>query len=250
MLIVMRDKMPKMPQQTQDKKSGFFSKLGNTVLNAIPWRTTITAITTLVLGPIGGLIAGGVLYGNYRRNNVHSQQNDERTKSNNAKESQQPGVFKKSFFRAAALAVGVSFFPIGIAIAGALIVADAISNGKLIQATDKIVDTAYDVSRGFVEGISHLGKAVYSKIMDTQKASKNDIEKPRPEYSIDDKNSPLQSANNSFNDNPSLLNKISSNSAEKIKEKDQENSSKEVHGTHTQKLAESRNNNQSQSVLK
>lgn len=240
--------MPKMPKQTQDKESGFFPKSRNTFLNAIPWRIAITAITTSVLGPIGGIIAGGILYGNYRRNNVNSQQNDEQTKSNNAQESQQPGIFKKSFFRAVALAIGVSFFPIGTAIAVVLIVADVISNGKLIQATDKMIDTAYDVSRVFVEGMSRLGKAGYSKIMETQKASKNDIEKPRSEYSIDDKNSPLQSANNSFNDNPSSLNKISSNSTEKIEEKDQENSSKEVHGTHAQKLIGQRNNSQSQSA--
>lgn len=78
-------------------------------------------------------------------------------------------------FRVCAIAIGFLFGgPIGAAIAGGIVAVDAVSNGKLIQGAEKVLDAGYDALSAAGKGILNVGKAVFSKTKEAQELSGRD----------------------------------------------------------------------------
>lgn len=163
------------------------TSLGSKILDYVPWRIALTAAAFAipVAGPIVGTAVGALAYGNYRQNsraeNLASKPDNEESK----KESAKPGRLKKFLFRACAIAIGFLFGgPIGAAIAGGIVAVDAISNGKLIQGAEKILDAGYDALGWVKDKILDTGKWVVGKGREYEKmaeekcntASSSDVE--------------------------------------------------------------------------
>ncbi|WP_265021769.1 hypothetical protein [Wolbachia endosymbiont (group A) of Icerya purchasi] len=145
-------------------------------MSYIPWRTALmlAAFAIPVAGPIAGTAVGTFLYGNYRNNN--RTENSAATKENRA-ESAKPSLTKKFLFRVGTIAIGFLFGgPIGVVIALGIVAVDVISNGKLIQGAEKVLDAGYDALSAVGEEILNVGKTAFSKIKETQELSKRDIE--------------------------------------------------------------------------
>lgn len=78
----------------------------------------------------------------YRNNN--RTENSTATKENRT-ESAKPSFTKEFLFRAGTIVIGFLLGgPIGVAIALGIVAVDVISNGKLIQGAEKVLDAGYD----------------------------------------------------------------------------------------------------------
>ncbi|MDR0773682.1 MAG: hypothetical protein LBE46_05220 [Wolbachia pipientis] len=130
-------------------------------------------------------------YGNYRQNsrteNPVSKFNNGPDKSNDKeskKESAKPGRLKKFLFRVCTIAIGFLFGgPIGAAIAGGLVAVDAVSNGKLIQGAEKVLDAGYDALSWAKDKTLDAGKRVVDKVRGSEKGVEE--KKDGPTYEFD-----------------------------------------------------------------
>ncbi|WP_250294749.1 hypothetical protein [Wolbachia endosymbiont of Oedothorax gibbosus] len=181
---VTQDKNTGSSTSERDKREkGKKTDLGSKILNYVPWRTALTlaAFAIPVAGPIAGTAIGAFMYGNYRNNN---RTENSAAKKENRAESAKPSLTKEFLFRAGTIAIGFLFGgPIGVVIALGIVAVDVISNGKLIQGAEKVLDAGYDALSAVGEKFLNVGKTAFSKIKETQELSKRDIEVSDPNHS-------------------------------------------------------------------
>ncbi|WP_353274291.1 hypothetical protein [Wolbachia endosymbiont (group A) of Ennomos erosarius] len=168
------------------------TSLGSKILNYVPWRIALTAAAFAIpiAGPIVGTVVGALAYGNYRQNNrtenPASKFDNGPDKSNDKeskKESAKPGRLKKFLFRVCAIAIGFLFGgPIGAAIAGGLVAVDAVSNGKLIQGAEKVLDAGYDALSWAKDKTLDAGKSVVDKVRGSEKGVEEKKDGPTHEF--------------------------------------------------------------------
>ncbi|WP_341808191.1 hypothetical protein [Wolbachia endosymbiont (group E) of Neria commutata] len=144
--------------ESQDVKENKKPGLGSTIRKYTPWRIglTIAAFFIPIIGPIIGAVVGILAYGHYRKKNRtdstpkpgdenHKSNNNESKEESKKETTQPPGLVKKALYRAGAIAAGFMLGgPIGAVIAGIFVAIDIMSNGKIIQGTEKILDACYD----------------------------------------------------------------------------------------------------------
>lgn len=151
---VTQDKNTGNNTSEKDKREkGKKTDLGSTILNYIPYR------------------------------NNNRTENSTATKENRT-ESAKPSLTKKFLFRAGTIVIGLLFGgPIGVAIALGIVAVDVISNGKLIQGAEKVLDAGYDALNAVGGKMLNVGKTAFSKIKEAQGLSKRDIEVSDPNHS-------------------------------------------------------------------
>lgn len=143
-----------------------------------------TIVGFLLGGPIAVLAIGALAYGHYRksnRTNSTSKPGNENDKSNNEKNkeeskkqsTQPPGLGKKALYRAGAIAAGFMLGgPIGAVIAGIFVAIDIMSNGKVIQGVEKLLDASYGALSWLGKKALGIGKWAVDKIRSSGQGQK------------------------------------------------------------------------------
>ncbi|WP_250294629.1 hypothetical protein [Wolbachia endosymbiont of Oedothorax gibbosus] len=161
------------------------TSLGSKILDYVPWRIALTAAAFAipVAGPIVGTAVGALAYGNYRQNSKAENPASKSDNEESKKESAKPGRLKKFLFRVCAIAIGFLFGgPIGAAIAGGIVAVDAVSNGKLIQGTEKVLDAGYDALSWAKDKTLDAGKSVVDKVRGSEKGVEEKKDGPTHEF--------------------------------------------------------------------
>lgn len=156
--------------------------LGSRIRKYIPWRIglTIAAFLIPIIGPIIGTLVGILAYGHYRKKNrtdstpkpgnENDKSNNEKNKEESKKQSTQPpGLGKKALYRAGAIAAGFMLGgPIGAVIAGIFVAIDIMSNGKVIQGVEKLLDASYGALSWLGKKALGIGKWAVDKMRSSE----------------------------------------------------------------------------------